>query len=112
MDNEEQIVNVLESFLHDVMEEESTLDEIINVLGYNELKVLLKLAKKGLSDPIPLPTIKQGDKVRHRIHKGKGEVKEMFNDSKKAVIYWLEDLPTHYYANVINTEDLEVIENE
>ncbi|MNO29197.1 hypothetical protein D3C76_191050 [compost metagenome] len=65
MDNEEQIVNVLESFLHDVMEEESTLDEIINVLGYNELKVLLKLAKKGLSDPIPLPTIKQGDKVKH-----------------------------------------------
>lgn len=41
------VVNVLESFLHDVWEGESDISEITNTLGYNDFKELLKLAKAG-----------------------------------------------------------------
>lgn len=41
------IVKVIESFLHDVDHGEVEFDELNNVVGYNELKQLVHLAKQA-----------------------------------------------------------------
>lgn len=41
------IVNVIESFLHDVDQGEVEFEELNNVMGYNELKQLVNLAKQA-----------------------------------------------------------------
>ncbi|MFI2856949.1 hypothetical protein ACH6EH_07385 [Paenibacillus sp. JSM ZJ436] len=60
MNNQVKLIDVLESFLHDVREGESDIEEITNVFGYNEFKELLELAKQSTS---PVPTIKPRETV-------------------------------------------------
>lgn len=109
MKNQVKLINVLESFLHDVAEEESTLDEIINVLGYDDLVTLLEMAKKSVS---PVPTIKPGDRVRHEEY-GEGWTRTYGEESTNRAIgangIWVsfDELD---YDTCIPIADLEVVE--
>lgn len=48
MENENKhVLGALEGFLHDVREGEMELHEIFNIMGENELRYLLKMAKIG-----------------------------------------------------------------
>ena len=48
MENENKhTVGALEAFLHDVREGESELIDLFNIIGENELRYLLKMAKIG-----------------------------------------------------------------
>ena len=40
-------LGALEGFLHDVWIGESEFEEVLNIMGYNELKYLVELAKKN-----------------------------------------------------------------
>lgn len=106
---DKQVINVLESFLHDVREGESDISEITNALGYNEFKQLLELAKKADHDPIPLPTIKPGDRVNHKKHKNfkNGLVVTISKSGKRAYVSW-----TGYGAVTYPLTSLEVISHD
>jgi hypothetical protein len=48
MENENKyVLGALEAFLHDVREGEMELHELFNIMGENELRYLLKMAKIG-----------------------------------------------------------------
>ena len=85
MSNENKhVVGALESFLRDVREGESSLDEFFNLFGENELRYLLKMAKMGEDSLMSNEEFhNRMNAINERMEKRTQESKELLKEMKK-----------------------------
>lgn len=85
MENENKhTVGALEAFLHDVREGEMELDELFNIMGENELRYLLKMAKIGEDSLMSNEEFhNRMNAINERMEKRTQESKELLKEMKE-----------------------------
>lgn len=78
MKDKDHTIGSLEAFLHDVWEGESEFEEVLNIMGYNELKYVVDRAKLFEA------TIKSYTTVVNGMVKDAEEIKSLLIDANKA----------------------------
>lgn len=85
---------------------------VLIVVGYDqETKDIFVLHDEKDPDPIPLPTIKPGDKVRHKDlpHRGIGVVKEVSASGKRVKVYFEKTEVGYGISAYYRPDKLEVV---